>query len=355
MLISAAKEVVKGVIKYNLELKEKGEKPSKLLNPYLVGDPGIGKTAIYDQIAEELDIEVETIILAQYDSGELAGLPFLDINEEGNKTYRRARPDWIPKKNTGLLVVDEVTQAYISCQNVAAQLANEHRVGEHKLGENWILGFASNKTSNRAGTQLMPTHLRDRLVFLPVETSLDCVLPYFYKVDIHENIIAFLKMNSEEDLANFDPDQDACPSPRSWERVNTVLHNKYLLKHHRMKLIEGQVGTGVASKFYAFLEEIEHMVDPALVFSSPETAPIPANESVLYTLCVSLASRAKPETAGAVVKYLNRLENKPEFSVFTIKDMLEKNDGIKGAFGKVAEIKDWARKQGTAVLGDLDV
>ena len=77
MKLTQAKEVIVRAFNTNRDLYAEGAKASELLNVYLVGDPGLGKTAIVRQAAEDLGVECREVIVGQYDPGELAGLVYL--------------------------------------------------------------------------------------------------------------------------------------------------------------------------------------------------------------------------------------------------------------------------------------
>ena len=118
--------ILKTVLQFNMQQKLAGVDVGTLLNPQLVGDPGIGKTAAPQQVAKMLGWNFRSVIVAQYDAGEMAGMPYLGEDEDGNPVYKRARPDWLPTDEDGptLLLLDEVSQAPMANLNILAQLAN---------------------------------------------------------------------------------------------------------------------------------------------------------------------------------------------------------------------------------------
>ena len=79
---------------------------------------------------------------------------------------------------------------------------------------------ASNKDSNRAGNR-MPTHLRDRFMTVEVEADVDDFVAYANTKGIDPMITGFVR--AAELLSKFERDALACPSPRGWDKVNTIL------------------------------------------------------------------------------------------------------------------------------------
>jgi len=350
MNISQAKDIVKAIVEHNIDAKAEGTKVGQLMVPQLVGDPGIGKTAIVEQAAEELDIECRTVILAQYDSGELGGMPYLD-EDNGKKQYSRARPDWLPTEGKGLLFLDEISQAPMANLNIAAQLVNEHRVGEHILGEGWTVVVANNRMSNRAGTNQIPTHLRDRLMPIEVDATLDDAINYFNTVQANPKLTSFLRVFPQR-LAEFDVARDACPSPRSWMRVNTLLGmqesgamNNTALNH----CIASTVGAGACNDFVTHLELHEKMIDPADVITNPEGADLPEDVNVSYILCAALASRANESNIGKILAYSNRLKHQDQVA-FLVKDALMRTGAKDSPLLKTKEMKTWLQTNGKELV-----
>jgi hypothetical protein len=341
MNIQQAKDIVKAVIQYNIDAKASGTSPSKLMNPQLVGDPGIGKTTAPQQAAEELGLEFRSVIVAQYDAGELGGMPYLD-EEGGEKAYRRARPDWLPMEGKGILLCDELSQAPMANLNIMAQLANEHRVGEHRLGEGWTLVFANNAMSNRAGTNNLPTHLKDRLMPLEVSANIEDSLNYFNVIKASDKLVSFLRSFPQR-LAEFDTKKDVCPSPRSYERVNTLLDmldKKTLTRQAFDQCLSATIGSGAANDFITHLSLHAKMVDPMDVVANPETAELPEDVNVSYVAVAALASISNESNIGAILTYADRLTHQDHVA-FLIKDALTRSGGKKSPLLKTPEVKKY--------------
>ena len=134
----------------------------------------------------------------------------------------RARPFFLPTEGKGVIFLDELPQAPKANQNIAAQLTNERRIGEHKLPGGWTVVCAGNPLAAKAGTQDMPSHLKDRLTHLEIETDHEGFREYALSHGFDPVITSFINERPEW-LQKFDPKQNASPSPRSWERTNTIL------------------------------------------------------------------------------------------------------------------------------------
>ena len=312
--------------------------------PYLVSGAGIGKTSVVHEIADEIDGDCQILSLAQYDAGELAGwvLP----NADGETMDRRC-PDWMPRDGKGILFLDELPQAPVSNQNIAAQLVNERRIGSHYLPEGWHIIAAGNRMSDRAGTNNMPSHLKDRLMFLEIEADLEDAIAYFYKKHMDERIPAFLRFRPEW-LHKFNRDENACASPRSWERVATTL--KYGLDPvNQIEAIAGTIGRAATAEFTGFLKVFDVIPDIDQLIANPASATVPDAPDVQYAVCAALSAKMNGKNAKSIVTYLKRLPQQ-EFAAFVIKDAMNRTEDLKKELKRDDAVREWIMSIGKHLI-----
>jgi len=338
MKLSQAQSIVDAAIDHALNLKD--GRDAQYLVPYLVSGAGIGKTTTVKDIAKRREVECNVLSLAQYDAGELAGWV---VPSEDGETMERKRPDWMPKDGKGILFLDELPQAPVANQNIAAQIVNERRVGAHHLPEGWVIVAAGNRMSDRAGTNNMPTHLRDRLMFLEIEADLEDAIAYLYSIGADERVCAFLRFRPEW-LHKFDRDANSCPSPRSWERVSSIL-SWNLDPICLQEAIAGQVGRAATADFMGFLKLYDTVPDIDALIADPMGASLSDDPAVMYAICAALATRLNKSSAGSIIKYLKRIPQQ-EFSVFVIKDALNRNKDLK----QVPAVREWIMSSAKQLL-----
>jgi len=319
MRISQAKAIVEACI--DSQVKHSSGRDAQRPIPYLVGGAGLGKTTVVQQTAEGREIDLRIVSLAQYDAGELAG--WLVNDGDGMK---RLRPDWMPTDGEGILFLDELPQAPVSNQNIAAQIVNERRIGQHRLPDGWAIVCAGNRNSDRAGTNNMPSHLKDRLLFIEVDADLEDAVGYYNSVGVSPLITGFLRFRPEL-LHKFDRDANSCPSPRSWERVDTIMGFK-LDPVNENEAVAGQVGRGACAEFMGYKKVYESCPDIDALIANPDSAPIAEDPAVCYAVSAALSSRANDKNIGNIIQYLKRLPHK-EFAVFSIRDAMNRTPSIK--------------------------
>lgn len=333
MKISDAKTLLGSILRYNIEQHLANVSHRHFIIPFFVGDPGVGKTAIPNQVAEEEEVPLHTTIIAQYDAGELGGfgLPTDVIfeSEDGSrhteKRVIRARPDYLPDPRmpdgmVALWNLDELPQAFLANQNICSQIVNEYRLGEHAISHGVTICCTGNKPENKAGTTTMPMHLKDRLMFITIEADHADFLAYANKRGLHRWVRAFIGKNPAY-LHKFEVGVNAFPSPRSWERVSELLKMN-LIPHILTECLYGQIGEGMASQFLAFIKVEDRMPTAEQVIKDPDSVPVfeSRDADILYMLIANLVEVAQPKTLAPIIQYLKRLKNK-EFLAMWAKDV----------------------------------
>lgn len=342
MKLSQAIQITTAAVRQQLDALASGAwRSADMIIPYWEGAPGLGKTEGNTLVAKNLDLEVVTLIGSQYDPAELSGWA---LPVPGTNKMARSEPDWWPDGSTAtLLVLDELPQSTTAVQNIFAQLVNERRIGKRELPPNVAITSAGNRMSDKAGTTSIPTHLRDRLMFLPVEADLEDSIAYLSRNGGDERVCGYLRARPEF-LHKFDRDQTACPSPRSWDRVSTIL--KFGLDPLCMSYsIAGQVGVEASADFQSYLKVTSQMPDIDDIIANPTRATVPANLSILHAVCAALAKRMTDVNAHNIVTYMKRIPQQ-EFSAFVMKDAINRDPDLK----KSNAVRQWVLTDGRALI-----
>ncbi len=342
MKLSQAIQITTAAVRQQLDALASGTwRSADMIIPYWEGAPGLGKTEGNALVAKNLDLEVVTLIGSQYDPAELSGWA---LPVPGTNKMARSEPDWWPDGSTAtLLVLDELPQSTTAVQNIFAQLVNERRIGKRELPPNVAITSAGNRMSDKAGTTSIPTHLRDRLMFLPVEADLEDSIAYLSRNGGDERVCGYLRARPEF-LHKFDRDQTACPSPRSWDRVSTIL--KFGLDPLCMSYsISGQVGVEASADFQSYLKVTSQMPDIDDIIVNPTRATVPANLSILHAVCAALAKRMTDLNAHNIVTYLKRIPQQ-EFSAFVMRDAINRDPDLK----KSNAVRQWVLTDGRALI-----
>ncbi len=298
----------------------------------LWGAPGIGKSNIVDQIATDLGATFIDIRLSQYDSVDLRGIPSVSHDThlttwnppstlpfKGNPAYDNPAM----KDKLILLFLDEMLQAIPAVQSVAFQLVLDGRVGEHTLLPNVRVVAASNRETDRAGTNRMLSPLANRFVHVEMVPALDPWCDWAWEKGIDPRAIAFIRFRPDL-LSTFDPtkNEKVFASPRTWEFADRFL--KQSLPYDIFSsLVHGTLGQGVATEFLAFLDVWEDMPNIDAIILNPDTASVPptTKPATMFAVCAALANKADKGTIDSITTYVRRLP--AEYAVRCIKDAVK--------------------------------
>lgn len=305
---------------------------------FLWGAPGIGKSSIVKQIAQNNEIDFIDLRLALMDPTDLKGIPFYD---KESHTALWAPPAFLPKSGEGILFLDELNSAAPSVQASAYQLILDRRVGEYELPDGWAIVAAGNRESDRGVTYRMPSPLANRFVHFEMEVDVDDWKFWAYKKEIDERIISYISYQTQH-LFTFDAKSDAksFATPRSWEYVDSILKsniNQDLL----LDAIAGAIGREVAVGFLSFTKVMNRLPDIKNILSSGD-GEYSDEVDVLYALSTGLVSALlkdnNDKNLDNLLKYT--LELKSEFAVMCVQDL--QRNGVKMEHSNV--FKEWVQK-----------
>ena len=302
---------------------------------FIWGAPGIGKSSAVTQVAKDKELELIDLRISQLAPTDIRGLPY---TKDGRAYF--APPSFLPTDGEGILFLDELNMASPSVMGIAQQLILDRQVGDYKVPEGWFIVAAGNRTEDRAAISQMPAPVANRFIHFHIDSSLDSWKEYAIGAGINEKILAFLNFRPQL-LYNFEKNQSAWPSPRSWEFANTLLNIDLS--------IESAVGTGAASEFYAYQTIYTELPNVDLIFEG-EDIPVPHEPSLIYAICGALINRAK--TADNVfkgLKWLMKGTTEDYVGLYMSDAMIAlKAKNLQGAFIKIvskdSDTKDFMKK-----------
>ena len=247
------------------------------------GAPGIGKSSIVSQIAEEHQIDFVDVRLSQLAPTDLRGLP---VAKDGISQWYP--PEFLPRGGKGILFMDELNMAPPALQGVAQQLILDRRVGSYIVPQDWYIWAAGNRKEDRAAVFDMPSPLANRFLHLQVEADFDSFKTYALEKQVHEQIIAFLSFRSTL-LHKLDLQQPAWCSPRSWVMASNL--------HYANLDIASAVGIGAAAEFAAYITLYKTLPNLVPILQGNGKAiAFPEEPSVRYATTTGLTVRATDAT-----------------------------------------------------------
>ena len=269
---------------------------SNTLPPLLLSEPGVGKSSIVRQIAEEKHFEFIDIRLATHDVCDLTGLPrFIDNRAEFIPFDLFPLEDTpLPEGKLGFIILlDEITSCSRAMQVAAYRILLDREVGNHKLHPNCFLVAAGNRAEDKAVVNDLSTALKSRMITIRIEAVPNVWVEYASKYNIDERIISFILANPDM-LSNFDPEskEDAYACPRSWEALNKILRTfPDIKKGDDLPLFSGVIGQTAANLFLDYCELYKNMLTLEEILKDPTLASPPSERSMQWACICSLASQ----------------------------------------------------------------
>ena len=311
------------------------------LVPFVTSSPGLGKSAIIAQIADEFNLEMIDIRLSMCAPEDLMGLPMRKDN--GKATF--ATFEMFPTADTPLpegkdgwiLNLDEFNSAPRSVEAAAYKIALDRMAGQEKLHPACYIVAAGNLATDRAIVNQMSTAMQSRLAHIQMIVDHRDFMNHAHSAGFDHRILGFLELMPSK-LQDFRPDhQDrtfACP--RTWEFASRLIKGKSR-DQINLPLLAGTISDGVAMEFYTFLAEYDKIPKFQDVIDRPEQIPMPKEVGTKYAVISMLLDNGTKTNFPDIIKYVKRLS--PEFQVIF----------LRGAVKRIKDIRD-VREYGQALL-----
>ncbi len=209
MDIQRAKEEIARTYRAYLKRNEDGSYriPSEKQRPVLlIGPPGIGKTAIMKQIADEQGCGLVAYSMTHHTRQSAIGLPYISKKNYGGKEWSVTEYtmseivasvyEYMEKsgKKEGILFLDEINCVSETLEPVILQLLQNKTFGNVALPENWMIVTAGNPPEYNKSVREFDMVTLDRVKRIDVEADLEVWKGYARIHGIHPSIMAYLSV-----------------------------------------------------------------------------------------------------------------------------------------------------------------
>ncbi|MBQ6622334.1 MAG: AAA family ATPase [Mogibacterium sp.] len=213
MNIKEAKEQVKySVISY-LSRDEFGDYriPIERQRPlFLMGPPGIGKTDIMSQIANEMDIALVSYSMTHHTRQSALGLPFIANKDYDGKEYRTTEYtmseiiasvyDVMEEtgKKEGILFLDEINCISETLAPSMLQFLQFKTFGRHSVPDGWIVVTAGNPPEYNNSVRDFDLATLDRLKRMDIEPDFQAWRGYAENEGVHMAVLTYLEIKKDD-------------------------------------------------------------------------------------------------------------------------------------------------------------
>ena len=245
--------------------------------PLVVGESGIGKTALAKKLAKDNSWTLVTIDGNLLKEGEIGGLPtvesYVGVDANGNKIDKKTTIYAVHNKlreideeiNVGrsvLLFIDEINRCEHTVQQELMNLILNREVNGYKLPSN-VKILAAMNPSSKYGSDFdyqvvdMDAAQENRFVWLNMEPDYNQWIKWAIDAGIEPKVIEFISTFPE--YLHKINDEDVRATPRSYERVSKTYkiykeQQDTIPRSIFVNVIKGNVGKVIAEEFVSFIE-----------------------------------------------------------------------------------------------------
>lgn len=177
---------------------------------FMMGPPGIGKTAIMEQVASELGVALVSYSMTHHTRQSALGLPFIEKKIYGGQEYNISEYtmseiiasvyDMMEQTGLkeGILFLDEINCVSETLAPAMLQFLQYKIFGRHRVPEGWIVVTAGNPPEYNNSVREFDIVTWDRLKRIDVEPDYDVWKEYAYKKGIHASITTYLDIRKSD-------------------------------------------------------------------------------------------------------------------------------------------------------------
>lgn len=212
MDIKSAKSQIKDTVEAYLEKDDAGMYVISSVHQrpiFLLGAPGIGKTAIMEQVAEELGIGIVSYSMTHHTRQSALGLPRIEhrtfdgfefeVSEYTMSEIVAAIYDYMEHTDirNGILFLDEINCVSETLYPSMLQFLQFKTFGKHKVPEGWVVVCAGNPPEYNRSVHEFDIVTLDRLREIDVEPDYAAWKQYATEHGLHPAVTSFLEAKKD--------------------------------------------------------------------------------------------------------------------------------------------------------------
>ncbi len=204
---------------------------------FLLGAPGIGKTAIMEQIAQELDLALVTYSMTHHTRQSALGLPLIVHKQYGDEEFDVSMYtmseiiasvyETMEKsgKKEGILFLDEINCVSETLSPSMLQVLQYTTSGNHQVPRGWVIVTAGNPPEFNRSVREFDVVTMDRLKVMEISPDYEAWKLYAWQKGLHKAILTYLDIKKEDfyEIENT-IDGKTYVTARGWEDLSEAIY-----------------------------------------------------------------------------------------------------------------------------------
>ena len=239
MNIREAKQQIKNTMRAYFAKDEYGNflLPVEEQRPiFLIGPPGIGKTAIVAEVASELGVGMLSYSMTHHTRQSALGLPMIETKIYDGREYKVTEYtmseiiasiyDLMEDSGVkeGILFLDEINCVSETLTPAMLQFLQFKTFGKHAVPGGWLVVTAGNPPEYNRNVREFDTVTWDRLKRIDVEPDFGVWKDYALEMGVHPAVLSYLEIRKENFFkVENTPDGRAFVTARAWKDLSDII------------------------------------------------------------------------------------------------------------------------------------
>ena len=314
--------------------------------PYFTGQVGVGKTSIvkkFPKLMKRVDPEGNygLVILngATLNVATLGGFLQFGPEYKGSPTSKFSLPYWMFTKegkhlseyDGGIIFVDEADKMMPDEGKTVGEAALSKVWFTHHLPPGWVVFFAGNRMTDRAGSHKAFDHLINRRREIPIRTDTESWVAWAESEGLLPEVITFGKDHPTLLFMEKPDIQGPWCTPRSLHQAE--IHLRALMECFALdriptdplteEEIAGGIGSAAAAALIQTIREGQELPSYPSIVANPTGMAVPNSPSLKRLLAYKLADSLKDKDMKPILAYMSRFET--EFQVIFARFAINKD------------------------------
>ena len=260
---------------------------------FIWGAPGIGKSAIVEQFAEDVGLDCVSLLGSQLAPEDIIGVPQIVA---GKSVF--CPPRMIAQDQPYCLFLDELNACSQEVQKAFYSLILERRIGEYRLPAGSIVIGAGNRAQDNAITRQMSSALLNRMFHVELNAKTSIWLDWAAGNGIHPYVYDYIVSRPDHLWSQPSKTEEPFSTPRSWHMLSDAIksYGDGITQQDLTVLANGCLTAAHATQFVAYVRQVRSQYSLRKILNGEQRWPDkPEERDVLYFLAQSLRARLVKE------------------------------------------------------------